>query len=189
MRSEFAPYIGPAVLFVLLGWRMMRATRGRPLNPDRLWIRPALLFLFLVLAFLHPPAITFLSLGAFVLALAAGIGTGYVRAAHQTLTIDRESGTITSKMSAIGSLLFVAVFGVRYLIRIAMNGGQAPQDFTPHSGPALIVADALLIFLVAMVAAMAWQTWRRARQLLDSQAGEAPPKAAELIKKEAKSGE
>jgi len=165
MPKELIPYIIPVLVLVLVGWRMVRNMRGRPIKPDRLWIRPAILSVFLLLAFLHPPAITALSLGLFGAAAVLGLGLGYVLASHQTLSIDQASGTITSKMSAVGMVLFLGLFAARFLLRMATQGGD--QSFAHPSGPVLMYTDAGLIFVVGLVAAQAWETWRRAKPLLD----------------------
>lgn len=179
MPKELIPYIVPVLVLVLVGWRMVRNMRGRPIKPDRLWIRPAILSLFLLLAFLHPPAITALSLGLFVGAAVAGLGLGYLLASHQTLSIDQASGTITSKMSPVGMVLFLGLFAARFVLRMAMQGGG--QSFAHPSGPVLMYTDAGLLFVLGLVAAQAWETWRRAKPLLDGhRTSQAAAKPAEI---------
>jgi hypothetical protein len=166
MLKQIAPYIGPILVMAIVFWRMRRATQGRPLKPNRLWIRPAILSLFAALAFIHPAPITPLTVAIFVASAAAGVGLGYVLAAHQHLTLDRASGAITSKLSPVGMALFVGLFGARYVVRLWVEGGQPPQAFTQPNSAVLTYTDAALLFALGLVASQAWETWRRAKALL-----------------------
>jgi len=170
MPKELIPYIVPVLVLALVSWRLFRNANGRPIKPQMLWIRPAILVVFLGLSFLHPPAITPFSLAVFAAAGVLGIGLGYVLASHQTLTIDSATGTITSKMSPVGIVLFLGLFAVRYAMRAAMMGDQPGQSFAHPSASVLLYTDAGLVFILGLVAAQAWETWRRAKPLLDGHA-------------------
>jgi hypothetical protein len=100
------------------------------------------------------------------------VGLGYVLASHQTLTIDSATGTITSKMSPVGIVLFLGLFAVRYAARSVMIGAAPDQAFTHQSPNLMLYTDAGLIFVLGLVAAQAWETWRRAKPLLDGHAAE-----------------
>jgi hypothetical protein len=178
MPQQLMPYLMPVLVMGLVVWRLRKQSQGRPLKPNRLWVRPAMLALFALLAFIHPAPITPLSLAIFVVCAAAGIGLGYLSARHQNLTLDPDTGAITSKMSPIGMALFVAIFASRYVVRVVVEGGQPPQAFRHPSSSALTYTDAALLFALGLVAAQSWEIWRRARVLLetapklpDSQAG------------------
>jgi hypothetical protein len=174
MLKQLVPYIAPVIVLAIMAWRLSRQSKGRPLKPSRLWIRPAILAAFLALAFLHPPAIDLLSLSVFAGAAVAGGALGYVLASHQALTLDEATGAIISKMSPIGMALFVGLFLVRYAIRMLVTGGQAPDKLMEHSPQIIMYTDAGLLFVLALVAAQAWELWRRAKPLL---AGHAAKKA------------
>lgn len=172
MLQEFFKYVFPFLVMGWVVWRMMRRTEGRPLKPSRLWIRPAILALFLLMAFLRPPAINLLSISVFAAALALGVGFGYLTARHQHLHLDKATGTIRSKPSRVGIALFVMLFAGRYAFRMAVEGGDAPDRLTAHSGQFLMWTDAGLIFILALVLAQAWEIWRRAKPLLDGHVAE-----------------
>jgi len=172
MPKELIPYIAPLIVFVLVAWRLYRNAKARPIEPRMLWIRPAILLVFLGLAFLHPPALTPLTLAVLAAAALAGLALGYVLASHQTLTIDSPSGKITSKMSPVGSVLFLGLFVLRFGLRTAMDGGDPAQSFTHQSPMLLLFADAGLVFVLGLVAAQAWETWLRAKPLLEGHAGQ-----------------
>lgn len=166
MSKEIASYLFPLAVVGLVVWRVIRQSRGRPLNPSRLWVRPAMLALFLALAFLHPPVLTPLSGIIFGAAVATGVVLGYVLASHQQLSLDPATGRITSTMSPIGTALFIGLFALRYVFRIIVTGGQAPDRMIAHSNQVLTYTDAGLLFLLALVSAQAWEIRRRIKPLL-----------------------
>jgi hypothetical protein len=166
MPKEIATYLFPVLIAALVAWRLVRQSRGRPLRPSRLWVRPAMLALFLGLAFLHPAAVTPLSGLVFAAAAVLGVVLGYVLASHQQLAIDAATGTITSTTSPVGIALFVGLFAARYAFRIIVTGGQAPNPLVAHSDQVLMYTDAGLVFVFCLVSAQAWEIWRRAKPLL-----------------------
>ncbi|GAA0557958.1 CcdC protein domain-containing protein [Rhizomicrobium electricum] len=166
MVKQFMPYLMPVLVMGLVFWRMRKQSQGRPLKPNRLWVRPAMLALFALLAFIHPAPITPLSLAIFVLCAAAGVGLGYLSARHQQLTLDPATGAIISKMSPVGIALFLAIFASRYIVRLVVEGGQPPGPFEHPSSSVLTYTDAALLFALGLVAAQAWEIWRRAKALL-----------------------
>jgi hypothetical protein len=170
MPKEIATYLLPIVVLAIVGLRMMRQSRGRPLKPSRLWIRPAILAVFLAIAFSHPPTLTLLSIAIFASAAVLGVGLGYVLASHQHLTIDPVTGTITSKTSPVGIALFLGLFAARYVFRMVTLGGQAPDRLMAHSDQVLMWTDAGLFFVLGLVSAQAWEIWRRVKPLLDGHA-------------------
>jgi hypothetical protein len=168
MAQQYMPYLMPVLVMGIVFWRMRKQSQGRPLKPNRLWVRPAMLAVFALLAFIHPASITPLSLAIFVLCATAGIGLGYLSARHQQLTLDPATGAITSKMSPVGMALFLAIFASRYIVRLVVEGGQPPQAFQHPSSGVLTYTDAALLFALGLVAAQSWEIWRRARALMDS---------------------
>lgn len=166
MQKELFSYLFPVLVMGIVVWRMAGRAKGQPLKPSRLWIRPAMLCVFLALAFLRPPAITLLSIGIFAAAAVLGVGLGYLLARHQHLTLDPATGTITSKMSPVGIALFVMLFAGRYAFRTFIQGGDAPDKLMAHSDQVMMWTDASLIFILALVSAQAWEIWRRAKPLL-----------------------
>lgn len=166
MLKQLLPYLSPVLLLGIMAWRVSRQSAGRPLNPSRLWIRPAILGLLLALTFLHPPVLSVVSAAAFAAAALLGGVLGYVLASHQALTIDPVSGKITSKMSPIGVALFMGLFAARYAFRLIVTGGQAPDKLMAHSAQIALYTDVGLFFVLALVAAQSWELWRRTRPLL-----------------------
>jgi len=174
MLKQLVPYIVSVLVFALLAWRMSRNARGRALNPSRLWIRPAILAALLALSFLHPPQITVIALGELAAAAAAGGLFGYVLASHQALTLDPATGRITSRMSPIGVVLFLCLFAARFVFRMLVTGGDAPEKVMAHSDQIQFYTDVGLIFVLALVGAQAWELWRRTRPMLAEHAARQP---------------
>jgi hypothetical protein len=161
------PLIGPAIAILIIAWRMRRATKGRPLKPNRLWIRPAVLVVIVGLMLLHPAPITLRNVAIVGGALAVGVGLGYFLASHQHLTIDPATGAITSKLSPVGVLLFLALIAVRYAVRFATVGdGETGHLSGPQLDAMLVYTDAALFFALGLVSAQSWEIWRRAKALL-----------------------
>jgi hypothetical protein len=167
MSQLWVPYLMPILVLGLVFWRMRRAGQGRPLKPNRLWIRPALLVVFVLLALLHPAPVTPLSVAIFVVSAAAGIGLGYLTARYQHLTLDPATGAITSKLSPIGMALFLAIFASRYIVRAVVEGGAPPVPYGPPTTGILTYTDAALLFALGLVAAQSWEIWHRANALTD----------------------
>lgn len=171
MSKEIVSYIIPILVMGVVVWRLSRQANGRPVRPSRLWIRPAVIGLFLAVLFATTP-VRQDALGMAVLAgaAAAGAGLGFLLARHQALTLDPATGKITSKMSPVGIALFAVLYMARYAFRMVMTGGQAPDKIAAHSAQIMLYTDAGLLLVFALVSAQAWEIWRRAKPLLQEHA-------------------
>jgi hypothetical protein len=167
MPKEFVAYVVPILIVGLVLWRASRAMKGRSVTLSRLWIRPTIIAVLMAVAFATSPLPDGIALAIFLAAAAVGLGVGYLLASHQTLAIDPASGRITSHMSPVGTVLFIGLFAARYGFRIMTTGvDEVPGRFGAHSGQIMLYTDAGLVFLLALVSAQAWETWRRMRPLL-----------------------
>ena len=179
MLKQFLPYLAPLIFVVVLAMRMSRSMKGRPVKPNRLWIRPAIIAAFVALALVASPKPDILGLGVYALAVVLGAGLGYLLSRHQELTLDPQNGAITSKMSVFGMILFFFVFAGRYAFRTFVNGGQAPDKLTAHSAQITLYSDAALLFLLGMLCVQAWEIWRRTRPMLAEHAARTAKPAGE----------
>jgi hypothetical protein len=68
---------------------------------------------------------------------------------------------ITSKVSPLGMLLILAIFGVRYLVRMV-----APSEASVLHVTALDITDSFLLMAVGLVAAQRIEWLIRARRML-----------------------
>jgi hypothetical protein len=177
MANAYLPYVLPLFIIVMIALRMGRSMRGRPINPSYLWIRPAIFALILVpmLAFsLRPDP---LELAALAFALVLGAGAGYLLSRHQQLSL--EGGKIISKTSPVGVILFVLLYAARFVFRMETVSGQTPGKLTAHSAQILFYSDLAFAFLLALIAAQAWEIWRRSRPLMAQKAALAAKPAPE----------
>ena len=175
---QYIQYIAPVLVIALVAWRMSRAMKGRPVKPSQLWIRPAIIAVFMAAALATSPLPNGLGLGVLALAAAVGVGAGYLLARHQAFTLDPATGVITSKTSRFGMMLFVGLFAARYAFRMMMVGGQAPDKLITHSAQIALYTDAGLLFLLGLVCAQAWEIWRRTRPLVVEHAARTAAKPA-----------
>ena len=183
MLKQLLPFIAPLIFFAIVALRMSRARKGRPVKPNRLWIRPAIIAAFVAFSLAMTPKPDLLGLGIYALAAVLGAGLGYLLSRHQELTLDPQNGAITSKMSVFGMILFFCVFAGRYAFRTFVNGGQAPDKLAVHSAQITLYSDAALLFLLAMFSAQAWEIWRRTRPLLAEHATRTAKSAAGQVEK------
>jgi len=179
MLKMIVPYLVPVLVVVLLGWRISRATKGRPVKPGRLWVRPTIMALLMAAVLVNSPKPDLFGVGLFVLAAVAGVGVGYLLSRHQELTLDPQTGAITSKMSVVGLFLFVGVLAARIAFRTFVSGGQAPDKLAAHSTQITLYSDIALLFVFAVFSAQAWEIWRRTRPLLAEHAARTAKPAGE----------
>jgi hypothetical protein len=170
MMNAIQPYLLPLVIIAILGWRMSRSMRGRPINPSYLWIRPAIVAVLVVLMLAISFRFDAIGLAAMTAAIMLGVGAGYLLSYHQELTLDRQSGKIISKTSPVGVVLFVGLFAARMVFRVTTTSGRAPDSIAAHSRQIMFYSDLAFVFLFELVAAQAWEIWRRTRPLVAEQA-------------------
>ena len=179
MLKQYLPYVAPLLVLALVMWRMSRAMKGRPVKPSRLWIRPAIIAVFMATALATSPLPNLNGLSLSALAAAVGIGVGYLLARHQAFSLDPATGVITSMTSPFGVILFVGLFAARYVFRTLMTGGQAPGKVAAHSAQIALYTDVGLLFLLGLVCAQAWEIWRRTKPLLVEHAARSAKPAAD----------
>lgn len=175
--KDIAPYILPLVIVLIVARRIVMAQRLQRVRTGRLWVMPAYLALVMWFILRITPMPGPVGIAIFAVAALAGLGAGYMRALHQEFSIDPETGNVMSKASPIGSILFIAIFLVRFGLNFWMNGGVTPS-MTHHPDPRIFVyTDAMLFFAFAMVSASAWEVWRRTRPLVAEHRSSQAPKA------------
>ncbi len=152
-------WIAPLVL-ALIVYRLRNGAREKALRIERLWIIPALLLTAGGLAIQQTP-IAGLGWLWLLPIFALGAALGYWRGRFTLVTVDPETHALTSRTSAAGLYLIVAVLAVRLGLRAFLTA-EAPAL---HLNVALIT-DAFLVFAVGLIAAQRLEIWIRARRLL-----------------------
>lgn len=170
--KEFAPYIVPLIVAVIIIRRSMQA---RKVNTGRMWIRPVVLLLLLASALAAAPMPSVIAIAGFVLAVVAGAALGTYMASHQHLTIDDETGHISSRSSTIGTALVLGLFAIRFGAKLVFPELAHPGHSAMTQG-----ANGLLVFTVAVLIAQTVSIWRRTQPMLAAHAarklsGEGPP--------------
>ena len=183
MLKEFAPYILPLLAVALI---VRRSMQTRKVNANRMWIRPLFLLLLLAGALAYAPMPGPIAIAAFVVAAGAGAALGSYMATHQHLTIDEQTGHVSSRSSTIGTLLVLGLFAIRFGTKIVFPELAEPGH---HAGTQMALgANGLLIFTVAVLIAQTMSVWRRtqpllaahaAKKLAERQGGTVPQPAAQ----------
>jgi hypothetical protein len=153
MRLEtLFPIIIPIIAVAVMIWRARRPQR---LRVARMWIVPALLvpFIGMGLWFAPHPAASPLTLAVLPAALLAGVAFGISRARLTRLTRTAD-GTLMAQVSALGTVLLLALFALRGLLRTQTGAANAPAT--------ILLVDGLMLFAVGMIVANRITLWRRA---------------------------
>lgn len=177
MLKDLAPIIVPLIVAGLL---VRRAARARTVRLRRMWIAPAIFALLTAAALAAAPLPSLLMMGVFVAAAAVGGGLGFLRAHHQHLSIDPETGVISSRTTTVGSVLVAILFVARFGLKTAF-----PQLGVHGHGGAGVVqwSNAFLIFTVAMLIARTAWTHTRTQPLLAEHAARTSATAESTIAK------
>jgi hypothetical protein len=158
--KTFLPYL-PVLIAAALMIRRSRQTRK--VNPRRMWIRPVFLILLLAGAISGAPMPGLIAIVAFVAAAAAGGFLGNFMASHQHLTIDPETGQLSSRASTIGTLLVLGLFAIRFGAKLVFPELADPGH---HASQMTAAANGLLVFTVAVLISQTVSIWQRTRPLI-----------------------
>lgn len=169
--TEYLPYLGPLLIVGLVALRLIR-NAPRKVKPNRLFIMPLLLVLAAFFTLKQSPAPGAIWLAIFALAAVLGTGVGYLNGRHREFTLDMETGEIMSRATPIGTIIFAALFAIRFGLKLAFPQLNAGQAYGPHAAvhPAASVigwTEAGLVFSTGLVLAAAVTTWFRTRHLVE----------------------
>src|SRR3954453_2520271 len=169
------PYLAPLLVVALVALRLIR-NKPQKVKPGWLFVTPLLLVPAIYLTLRQAPAPGALWLLVDAAAALAGAGVGWLTARHRAFTLDAETGEIMSRATPIGTVIFGALFAVRFGLKLAfpqMQAGHAyasaGASFHPTAASAIGWADAGLVFSAAMVIARAATIWLHTRHLVQQQ--------------------
>lgn len=174
LAANIGPYVGPLLVIAIVARRMIRNT-PKKVKPSRLFLIPVLLGAVALLTLSRTGWPSLLWMGVDVVAAALGAGAGYLSARHRDFTLDAESGEIMSRATPIGTIIFGALFVIRFGLKMIfpqLNGQTAYSPPSAHLHPAASAigwADAGLVFSTAFLLASAATTWLRTRHLIAEQ--------------------
>lgn len=153
-----------------LGLMIRRNLRERRVRTARLWVYPVILGGLTAVTVARGPVPGIGAIAGFVASAAAGAGFGYLRARHQQLSRDPQTGQIVSRATPLGLILIAGFFVLRYGLEFFTH----TRDL-PHALGLQRATDAGLIFSTAMIFARQWEIWRRTRALTGEGAPAAMP--------------
>lgn len=167
---HIGPYLVPLLVIALVARRLIR-NKPQKVKHGRLFILPALLAAAAVLTLSETPFPGVFWIAAYIVAAALGAGIGYLTSHHREFTLDAETNEIMARATPVGSIIFAALFAVRYGLKLLfpeLSGGQAygsPAALHHPAGDVIGWTDAGLVFSAAMILATAVTTWLRTRHL------------------------
>jgi hypothetical protein len=156
-----APYWTYMIPLVAIALVILRNSRARRLRIETLWIMPTVILALVGLSFTQQGVPSPLMLGLDIAALAIGGLLGWWRARFTHISVDPATHQLTSRASPIGMLVILAIFALRYGVRI-----YAAQSASSLGVPAIAIADALLVISVGLVCAQRLEIALRASRLL-----------------------
>jgi hypothetical protein len=146
---------------LIIGLVILRNARARKLKVERLWISPAIVMLLTIVAFAANPAPGLLGVAIDIVAVGLGALLGWWRGRASRFTVDPETHVVTSRVSPVGMLLILGIFGLRYLLRSVLGGEASMLHLT-----AAEITDSFLLLAVGVVSAQRLEWWIRARKMI-----------------------
>lgn len=156
-------YLVPLIVVAML---VRRNLRQRRLRVERLWITPLAFLVLTLFTFAAQPPPGPPQLAIDVAAIALGAFAGWWRGRFTRITVDPTTHDLTSKTSAVGMVLILALF-------VARAGLRSYGARTFHI-PVREITDALMLLAVGLVCAQRLEIALRAtRMLKEARAGSA----------------
>jgi hypothetical protein len=162
MPHGYLTYLIPVLVLAMV---LRRSLRGQRLKVDRLWVIPALLVIATAMMLSQAPPTDPAAIATLVLVTLLGAAIGWQRGRLTRISLDAETGVLTSKASAAAVILILAVFALRF-------GVKTWLDEHPHKDAwAAIAADGLLLFGVGGISVARIEMWIRCKRLMAAGAG------------------
>jgi len=162
MPNNYIPYL---IALFALAMVVRRSLRGQRLRVDRLWIIPVLLVLAAALTIAQSPPTDPATILALAFAALVGVAVGWQRGRLTRISLDPATGILTSQASPTAVMLIVALFAIRFGLKMLLAQSSI------HSAQAVGATDALLLFGVGMIAVARIEMWIRCRRLMAAGAG------------------
>lgn len=157
-----------ALLALVLGLRIRRMQRRRPLKVEQLWMLPAFYAVIVaVLFWVHPPrGVVWLYA---LLALLIALPIGWYRGKLMRIHVDPETHVVSQQGSLAAMVFIFVLVGLRFI-------GRSMAMETASRSPEVMIAvtDVLLAFGLGFVTAQRVEMGLRARAMLDAVRGKAP---------------
>jgi len=152
--------VAGVIAVVVMGLRMQRMSRARPLKTETLWVVPAIFAGFTALTFWQTPPT--MSDAPWLVGVAiAGAIVGWYRGKMMRITVDPRTHALSQSASPVALLFLLAVFAIRYGLRYVLGEEARAWGISVN-----LLADAPMVFVVAMFALTRVEMFIRAERLL-----------------------
>ena len=168
-----AQYLTYLVPLLAIGLMILRNSRERRLRIETLWISPVLILALVGLALAQAGMPTPGLMAIDAAALAIGATLGWWRGRFTLIAVDPATHQLTSRASAVGMLIILGVFALRYGLRMFATESASNLHVSVNA-----VADAVLVLTVGLVCAQRLEIALRARRMLNEARAQKAAKAA-----------
>ena len=152
--------IGGGVFAAIMLLRLRRMSQARPLKIETLWVVPLIFAVFAGLTFFQTPP-NMSDVPWLIGTAVAGAVVGWYRGKMMRINVDPQTHALSQSASPLAMLFLLAVFALRYGARYLL--GEEAQTW----GISLnLLADAPMVFVVAMFALTRVEMFIRAQGLL-----------------------
>jgi membrane protein CcdC involved in cytochrome C biogenesis len=146
------------IIVIVLGLRMRRMGKMRPLKLGSLWIVPALYLVVAALMFVQLPPTGWVAIASAV-GLAIGAAVGWQRGKMMHIHVDPETHSLNQKASPAAMMFLIALIVVRV-------GARSVLGQESNVSPAMLT-DPLIAFALGMFTLTRLEMYLRAKRLLD----------------------
>jgi hypothetical protein len=157
MDKSYIIYLVMAAAIILMIRRNLRANRIRA---ETLWLFPLILLAIAALTIAQSPPRNTVGIAILAIGALGGVVAGWYRGKLTRITLDTDTGVLTSKGSAIGLIIILGLMVARYAIR------AWAQSHADHAGITVAIADAAFLFGFATLIVARLEMWLRCRKLM-----------------------
>jgi hypothetical protein len=159
--QSYIPFAVIALVFVL---RLRQVNRHRRIHLGRLLVAPVLVTVVaLALLISSPPDLK--GTAVFIGAMVPGVAVGWQRARFMKMQYDRETDSLSVRISPVAVVFLLAIMVLRRLVLWSAGASAPVTAGAPH---AMWPIDGLIGFALAMVVAQNVELWLRARKLREA---------------------
>ena len=155
------------IMLLVVGLIIRRSLRGQRIRVDTLWVIPLLLIAVAAAMLVQSPPRDPTTMIALAIATLLGVAVGWQRGRLTRISLDPDTGILTSQASPAAGMLILGLFAARFALRYWL--GQNPGKC--HSLAA--AAHALVLFGFATVIVTRLEMWLRCKRLIAAGAGQA----------------
>jgi hypothetical protein len=147
-------------LLIVTAFVLRRNSRPREVNLQRLWIRPLIAFIGVVVLFSQsPPPLNAASVAVVTTGIALGAALGWQRGRLTLIEVHPETHVVTARVSPLGVILVLGLVALRMILRTALSGPEVDAHLVG------LLADGLMVMAAVTMVAQQIEIGSRARRL------------------------